>query len=287
MSRGYIAGLVGPEGSGKTLGMTHFMMKRRKDACPLYTFPGYRVQDGRKDRPTFGEPWSEDIDPAQALLIQNLPPRACIGISELPQFFDSMLFSTTTSRLFGQVGTQRRKLDLTIIYDAQNWLHVHPRIRWATHYLIVCKDQYYDPEQRADGRTRGQFINMTIWDVKGFSTGREWTCMGMVTLFAHHYWDYYDTFAVVDPSEGMMQFTTKKRRLVLDATQQGGPRIYKPGEALLNENGERIEDAPAPPVDLTGDPSRDADLLSRVAATGQLTVKELAEMARGLARGRR
>jgi len=286
VSRGCIAGFVGAEGSGKTVGMTRYALLHRAQGGTVLAFPGYRVQDGRKDAPTFGEDWSTPLDPAEALLIQNLPPRACICIDEIPQFFDSMLFGATTSRLFGQVGTQRRKLDLTIYYSAQNWLHVHPRIRFATHYLVVCYDQYWDPQQRAEGRQRGQFINLTIWDIKGFSTGHEWTCMGMVTLFAHHYWTYYDTFAVVDSSDGLMQVRTKKRQLVLDVTQPGGARIYEPGEKMVDENGQVIEDAPPPPPTVI-DPGGDADLLSRLVASGQLSPMEQVKVARGLARGRR
>lgn len=227
---------------------------------PVLTFPGYYLQDGREPDPDKRERWSTEIDPAQALLIQNLPRKALLDIDEAPQFFDSMLFGATTSRLFGQVGTQRRKLDLTIYYTAQNWLHVHPRIRFATHFLIVCKDQWFNPQQREDGRQQGQFINITIWDVKGMVTGAEWTCMGMATVYGHHYWNYYDTEGIVDASEGMLQVQTRKRKVVFDMTQAGGPRIYKPGELG--------EDDAAPFPNATGDPADDADLLNRLVEGG-------------------
>lgn len=286
MSRGYIAGFVGVEGCGKTLTMSAYALRHRAQGNPVLGYPGWYLKDGRKGSPTFGQPWSEPIDPAQSLLIQNLPRKAGMFIDELPQFYDSMLSATTTSRLFGQVGTQRRKIDLTIGYTAQNWLHVHPRIRYATHFLIVCRDQYFDPWQRADGRERGQFINLTCWDLKGFVTGREWTCMGMSTLFAHHYWDYYDTESIVDAADGMIQVTTKKRQITYDARLDAQHRIYQPGEKVEDELGTFDRDAPPPPVDLTGDSQADIEILTKLAEQG-ITPAKLAAVSRGLARGRR
>lgn len=255
------------EGGGKTLVMTAYSLMHRARGYkehgqpnPVLAFPGYYLQDGREPDPDKRERWSTEIDPAQALLIQNLPRKALLDIDEAPQFFDSMLFGATTSRLFGQVGTQRRKLDLTIYYTAQNWLHVHPRIRFATHFLIVCKDQWFNPQQREEGRQQGQFINITIWDVKGMVTGAEWTCMGMATVFGHHYWNYYDTEGIVDASEGMLQVQTRKRKVVFDTTQAGGPRIYKPGEM--------DEDDAAPFPNVTGDPADTVEVMNRVVAGG-------------------
>lgn len=277
--RGSVVGFVGPEGSGKSLAMCAFALMHRAHGLPVLAYPGWYIQDGRDGSPTFGERWSESIDPAQSLLIQNLPRQGGLAIDEAPQFFDSMLFGATTSRLFGQVGTQRRKLDLTIWYTAQNWMHVHPRIRFATHYLIVCRDQYWDPQQREEGRQRGEFINLSCWDVKGFHTGIEWSPMGRATLFAHHYWNYYDTEGIVDASEGLISVKTKKREVVYDMRGADGPRIYRPGEA-------DEDDAPVPPPELATELSVDADLLNRAAEAGANAL-QLAKLKRGLARGRR
>jgi hypothetical protein len=287
-SRGAVVAFVGPEGSGKSLAMCAYALMAHARGDPILTFPGWFIQDGREPDPEKRQRWSTEMEPADWLTVKALPRKARIFIDEAPQFFDSALFGTTTARMFGYVGTQRRKLDMSIYYTAQSWMHVHPRLRFPTHFVVVCRDQYYDPAQRADGRKRGEFINLFAWDVKGFVTGREWSPMGMTTLFAHHYWNYYDTEAVIDPADGMIQVQTKKQKLIYDASRAGeGPRIYKPGETLVDENGAPIDDAPAPPVPLTGDPSRDADLLSRIAATGQFSVKELTQMSRGLARGSR
>jgi len=291
--RGSVTAFVGPEGSGKSLAMCAYALMAHARGDPKLTFPGWYIQDGREAVEEKRERWSTDLAPAEWLTVKALPRNARIFIDEAPQWFDSALYGLTTSRLFGYVGTQRRKLNLSIYYTAQSWMHVHPRLRFPTHFVIVCRDQYYDPAQRADGRKRGEFINLACWDVKGFVTGREWSPMGMTTLFAHHYWPYYDTEAVIDPAEGMIQIQTKKQKLVYDATGAGqgqGPRIYKPGEKLLDEDGEPIDDAPEPPVPLTGDPTADADLLSRLnglANTGQFSVADLARITRGLARGRR
>jgi len=257
--------------------MTWLALMHRAHQLPVLTFPGWFLQDGREG-PTKGEKWSTDIDAADWMSIQTLPAHAGVYIDEIPQFFDSAVFGTTTSRLFGYVTSQRRKLDLTIGYTAQNWMHVHPRIRFTTHYLLVCRDQYWDPDQRADGRRRGEFINLSCWDVKGFNTGQEWSPMGRITIFAHHLWPYYDTYGIVDPSEGMIQVKMKKQQMVYEATADG-PKIYRPGDYS--------EDAPEPPVDLTGDSMKDAELLSNLANSGGMDMSQLARLRRGLARGRK
>jgi len=265
-----ILGLIGPEGSGKSLAMAWFSLKHKAQGGNIRSFPGYYIQSPD------GERWSEELDAANWLSIERLPPNTLIDIDEVPVFFDSMLFSTTTSRLFGYVAAQRRKVGLGIIYTAQDWAWVHPRIRGATHAICTCRDQYWDPRQRSEGRKRGEFVNLQFWDVKGFFTGTPWTPGPRYTLFAHHLWPYYDTYGIVDPAEGMVQVKTKKQVLNYDSVER---RIYRPGE--------HEEDAPAPPVELTGEPGKDSDLLEKVARQGNLSAVELAKIQRGLMRGNR
>lgn len=268
-----ILGLIGPEGSGKSLAMAWFALRHRAEGGTVRCFPGYHIQSPE------GELWSEEIDATDWLFIKNLPADTLICIDEIPVFFDSMLFSTTTSRLFGYSAAQRRKVGMGIIYTAQDWAWVHPRIRGATHAIVTCRDQYWDPTQRAEGRQRGEFVNLQFWDVKGFFTGQQWSPGPRYTLFAHHLWPYYDTYGVVDPSEGMLQVKMKKDTIMVDASGAAGPRVYRPGEYE--------EDAPPPPVNMTGQPGEDAELLQRLAESGGANMVQLAKLQRGLARGRR
>ena len=266
-----ILGCIGPEGSGKSLGMAWWALKHRAQGGHVRCFPGYHIQSPD------GEMWSEELDATDWLSIEKLPENTLICIDEVNVFFDSMLFSTTTSRLFGYVAAQRRKVGLGIIYTAQDWGWVHPRIRGTTHAIVTCRDQYWDPQQRADGRKRGEFVNLQYWDVKGFFTGQPWSPGPRYTLFAHHLWPYYDTFGVVDPAEGMYSVKTKKREIVYDARGGDGPKFY--------EAGEHEDDAPPPPVPLTGDPMQDSDLLNRLAAGG-MDLKTIHKVKRGLASAR-
>lgn len=267
-----ILGCIGPEGSGKSLAMAAFALKHRAGGGAVRCFPGYYIQSAD------GEKWSEELDPKDWLSIEHLPENTLICIDEVPIFFDSMLFSTTTSRLFGYVAAQRRKVGLGIIYTAQDWGWVHPRIRGTTHAIVTCRDQYWDPVQRSEGRGRGEFINLQFWDVKGFFTGKPWSPGPRYTLFAHHVWPYYDTYGVVDPSEGMLQVQTKKRQIVYDARGEDGPKFWAPGE--------HEDDAPAPPVKMTGDPVQDSELLNRLVQNG-MDAKTVLKVQRGLSNARR
>jgi len=269
-----ILGLIGPEGSGKSLAMCWFSLRHRAEGGVVKCFPGYFIQSPG------GEKWSEEIDPKEWLWIKTLPPNTLIDIDEIPVFFDSMLFGTTTARLFGYSAAQRRKVGMGIIYTAQDWAWVHPRIRGATHAIVTCQDQYWDPVQRAEGRKRGEFINLQFWDIKGFYTGQPWTPGPRYTLFAHHLWPYYDTYGVVDPSEGMISVKARKTQYIYDAGADG-PRIYKPGEYKDED------DAPPPPVELTGNPGADAELLNELARSGRVTAVQLEKLGRALARGNR
>jgi len=269
-----ILGFIGPEGSGKSLGMAWFALRHRAQHGTVRSFPGYFIQSPE------GERWSEEIDATDWLFIKNLPPDTLICIDEIPVFFDSMLFGTTTARLFGYSAAQRRKVGMGIIYTAQDWSWVHPRIRGATHAIVTCRDQYWDPSQRAEGRKRGEFVNLQFWDIKGFYTGQPWSPGPMFTLFAHHLWPYYDTYGVVDASEGMLQVKSKKQTIMYDASHVGGgegPHIYRPGEYE--------DDALPPPVDMTGEPSKDSELLFDLARQGGASALQLSKLQKGLARG--
>lgn len=251
MKEGGIYGIVGPEGAGKSLVMTWLLLHHRAQGFPVFTFPGYYLQsaDG-------SQLWSEELDVTEFIAPEKLPPHSSIGIDEAPVFFDSAITAATSSRLFSAGAAQRRKHAHLIAYTAQNWLWVHNRIRWLTHYLVVCRDQYWKRDARDDGAIRGQFIDAHIFDLKGFHNGREWDYLGSITVFAHHVWRYYDTYAGVDPINGMIQIKTKKKQYVFDATGTEGSRIYKQGE------GE--QDAAPPPggVEFTGKPEQDAQLLN-------------------------
>lgn len=284
-SRGSVTAFVGVEGGGKSLAMCAYALRAHARRAPVLTFPGWSIQDGREPDPEKRERWSTDMEPSDWLTIKHLPRGAVICIDEAQQWFDSALFGATAARLFGYVGTQRRKGNLTIYYTAQSWMQVHPRLRFPTHFVILCKDQYHDPAQRVEGRRRGEFINMLCWDVKGLVTGREWTYMGMTTLFAHHYWGYYDTEAVIDPAEAMIKVETRKKTYRYDANGDGGPRIYRPGEVVEDALGVCDQDAPPPYDEFIQAQSNDMDLLNRLAESGGANALQLAKLKRGLARG--
>lgn len=236
-------GFIGPEGSGKTCGMTYFALKHIAAGGKVQTFPGYTVTDGRGkvlSKPLQIEDWiTMDPDFRDRL----------ICIDEIQNFFNSMKHMSTINYLFTNLAAQRRHRNLGILYTLQDWGWLDNRVRWLTHVLANCWDLYWSPWGKEQGVKRGELISVTLYDVKGFHTGRPWTPAGPFTLKAKPIWDCFDSFADVDMFSGLSKIDIKKPKITIDLTgeleeakvaQQASPGSVKaPGpdvdSALLNE----------------------------------------------------
>lgn len=238
-----IVGITGPEGGGKTLFMTWLAKKHQLYGGRVLAFPGYELTDGK------GKVLSEKLDIDQWV---TMPPElrdVLICIDEIQNYFNSLRHMAVMSYLFASLAAQRRHRNIGIIYTVQDWGWLDNRIRWLTHVLAICRDLWWSPWGKEEGIGRGELIGVTVWDVKGFYTGKPWT-QGAPYLLknAKALWPCYDSYADVDTWTGLTKVELKKPRLKLDLTggpdeeeelppgkPQGPSSIREDNEALLNK----------------------------------------------------
>ena len=238
-----ILGLVGPEGSGKSVGMTYLALKNIAEGGKVQTFPGYTVTDGKNHQ------LSQPLQTEDWITMSPELRDTLICIDEIQNFVNSMKHMSTINYLFANLAAQRRHRNLGILYTVQDWGWLDNRVRWLTHVLVTCYDLYWSQWGKENQVKRGELISMTFYDVKGFHSGQPWTAAGPFTLRAKPIWDCFNSFADVDMFSGLSKIDIKKPKITIDLTgeleetkaaQQASPGSLKaPGpdvdSALLNE----------------------------------------------------
>lgn len=258
-----IMGFVGPEGSGKSCLMTYFALKHALKGGRLLAFPGYAVTDGK------GHELSKAIATEEWIALGPELKDVIICIDEIQNFFNSTKFQATINQLFANFSAQRRHRNIGILYTLQDWGWLDPRVRWVTHVLGVCRDNYWSPWGKEEGIGRGERLSVIFYDVKGFYTGQPWTASLPFNLYAKPIWGCYDSYCDVDIWSGMSKVKIKKPVYDIDLT--GGP-------AQKSEN-------PPGPEAYEQTQQGDAELLDELGATGAITPAVLGALQRRLRRG--
>lgn len=207
-----IMGMVGPEGSGKTVLMSAFALRRHYQGIPILAFPGYKLLDFS------GKQVTKPITTGDWI---NLPPEwrdVVICVDEIQNFFNSLKYSSTINMLWANILAARRHRNIEVLYTLQDWGLLDPRARGTTHYLAVCSDAYFSEWGRETGIGRGERIDWIMYDVKGFKTGRPWTPSRPCFLRAKKLWPCYDSYCDVDIWSGMSRVQIKRPTYTIDLT---------------------------------------------------------------------
>lgn len=241
-----IWGFIGPEGSGKTTGMTMFALLHAAKGGEVQTFPGYEL--------TFpgGKKISKELDFSN--FFKNLYDykNTIICADEVQNFCDAQLSMTVFNRLIGYAAAQRRKANIGMFYTVQSWDWVYKRLRQLTHLVTLCYDLYWTPWGKEAGLGRGEQMRLTTYDCKGFFTGRPWSLMSQKILHSKPLRPYFNSFAVVDLFEGMRKYEIKKQTTVFD----------------LRESVEQPDESPfdGPDMGKLVQAANDEDLINQLAA---------------------
>lgn len=240
-----IIGVVGPEGGGKSVLMTYFCLLQMAQKGKLLTFPGYTVTDGR------GHQLSEELNIEDWLTFAPELRNVLIAIDEIQNFFNSLKHMSTLNYLFANLAAQRRHRNIGLIYTVQDWGWLDNRIRWLTHVLATCYDLYWSPWGKEQGLKRGELISVSLFDIKGFYTGKPWQPGPQFMLKATEIWNCFDSYCDVDVFSGMTKIKYKKPEITLDLT-----------------GGEEEEVAPVPSGAMPSAPDNSIELLNELAAQG-------------------
>lgn len=211
---GTILVLCGPEGSGKSILMTHYGYEHHKKGGEVLAFPGYRLLDDSgeiisKELPL--EDWIT-LDPQKLTNVFIL-------IDEMQNFFDAYRYNSALSNLFAGMETERRKLNTTIIGTVQEFEWLPPRMRRLTHEKGECFDLAWRYHDLAKGTT----FAVRFQDLKGFKHGIPGMWSKPKVFHGKKDWNHYDTYAVVDLWERYANIKIHGRKIDIDPYGQGIP----------------------------------------------------------------
>jgi hypothetical protein len=203
---GTIAGIIGPEGSGKSSLEAAFASRMHDYGWEVYCFPGFHLLNKK------GQVISKPLHPENWVSLPVELKNLVIIIPEADTHFDSMESWATTARMMRNLAKQRRKRGLTILYDVQDWSWFNNRLRGLTHLLFQCWDMYWSYRMTDNPIERGTKIAVTPIDCKGFYTGRPWN-RGMPFYFnASKVWKRFDTLETTNPYDAASASSVKIER---------------------------------------------------------------------------
>lgn len=208
-----IWGFIGPEGSGKTTGMSLFALMHIAMGGNVETFPGYylKTPDGKHI--------THEVDFEKFFTNLYDYKNTIVCADEIQNFMDSHLSMSMFSRLIGYAAAQRRKANLGIFYTVQSWDWVYKRLRQLTHLVSLCYDMYWTPWGRDKGLQRGELLRLTTYDCKGFFTGQPWKMISQKLIQAIPLRPYYNSFATVDIFAGLQKFEVRRPTKIFDLRQ--------------------------------------------------------------------
>lgn len=205
---GTIAGIIGPEGSGKTSLMAALSLCLHDMGWDVYAFPGFQLLKK-------GRVISKELQPEDWVSLPMDLKNIVIDISEADTHFDSLESWSTVAKMMRNLAKQRRKRGLTILYDVQDWSWFNNRLRGLTHIIFQCWDMFWSRRQSENPIPRGTEIVVTPIDCKGFYTGRPWASGTPMKFNASKIWKNFDTLLTTSPYEsaGATKLNIKRNSL--------------------------------------------------------------------------
>jgi len=242
-----IIGLIGNEGGGKSAGLAFLCLKHYAAGGRILSFPGFDIYAPGPNG-TRGPLISQEIhieEWIEHFLCVDDPELdgAFLAIDELQNHFDQRRWNSMGNRLFANnVGAQRRKRGLTIGYTVQNIQWGDGRLVWLTHVLGECRDVRWSRWGREQRLKRGRLMDLTLWDMKGFYTGR---ARGLITnppltIKTEKLWPCFNSYYRVPPWE------SQARVRVLTPDIKVRPPGFQSGEGApgLEPVGDPYADTP-------------------------------------------
>ncbi len=264
MSNGVIWGKIGPEGSGKDTIETFFDLIHIREGGQVQTFPGYDIhrnidaevaRAAKKRQAEEGGDIKLLLDQERKRLIPlNLLSKQLnirewltnpaeysgliVSCSEIQNFMGSEVSGAVFARLVNRVMATRRHYKLSFDYNVQNWMWVHNRIRWLTHLLTICYDLSWSSWGKAERVERGEVIQLTTFDCKGFYTGKPFSMMGVKVLRARPIWPYFYSEMPIDIFAGEKKWLLKKPVETLDLATMNDIHGASPMGQAINRSPE-------------------------------------------------
>lgn len=223
-----VIGLVGPRGSGKSVGATgitvlDFLLAGREvwSNMPVAVKVFYR--DCSKEFHT-QELVKEDLIDIRSL--ERLHRNGMVLLDESNmEIDDSMRTMSNVSLFFSYLMQQVRKVNLDVVYTTQNEMWASNRTRYQTTFYIGCHDMAYDSGGIPDPDQLGRKSYWKLYDTSGLVTGKigetSSECVFAEKVFWNvPFWGAYDSFQLqgLNPVDFKKVGQSRERELSLDLT---------------------------------------------------------------------
>lgn len=127
-----IVGFVGFQGDGKTLSMTHQLLRKKQlQARRIKTNYHTTITDEILPPPKVGV--GDSLNYGDIV-------NTVLGIDEIHAWFDSYCSLSDQNRILSYFFTQLRKRRNDLFWSSQHYMQVGKRLRDNTHYLVICRN---------------------------------------------------------------------------------------------------------------------------------------------------
>jgi hypothetical protein len=158
------------------------------------------------------------------LVLSESFKKSVMLIDELPLYASSLRVSSNNNFLLQQVSQQLRKLQMTVLYTLQAFKFGDPYFSFQTDLVFECKDLSFTPWGREEGLEEGELIGVQIKDLTGVYTGRPFAAYPETHCFTVNIkpiWGIFDTYLIVDPKEGRVQYQIEKEQVLIGHNAEG------------------------------------------------------------------
>jgi len=153
-----------------------------------------------------------------------------VCIDEIQFWADRRNWNSTRSKILSYIQMQIRKVKMSFMATIQDIKWLEGRMSFQVDTLFECQDLYFRNKhnKKIPPRLRkpGQFIDLTMKDISGASTGMPYNKTGFTqkrTLGpCDTFWDCYKTADTQDISEAWTKFEMRGRKVILDASEEAG-----------------------------------------------------------------
>lgn len=198
----------GPEGAGKSALMTRYARIHHLMGGHIWAFPGYELKNQR------GRVISRLVMPEEVMSLVDDMQYIVLLIDEIQNFINHHYWQSKLADVLTYgAAAQRRKRQFVLLATGPQFNWLPPDLRGMFHVVFHCRDMRW----RDKTLPRGERIAFVEQDMRGVLSGWPGSALPERIFWPSKYFQFYDTFSLVDPKYQNLRIKVKKDEVIVDS----------------------------------------------------------------------